>query len=210
MNRETKRRIAPLLLAFTILFPWMNNEEAVAEPYIGEIRMVGFDFAPVNWALCDGQILSISQYQSLFSLLGCQYGGDCVTTFALPDLRGRFPMHAGSGNGLSPRIVGHSGGYERVTLNVTQMPPHNHTASGTVQPQAYGSEGNSASPVGNYPAKSGDGRPDFSSTANGQMAENTVNVSVGNAGGGNSHENMPPFQVVNFIISLQGIYPPRN
>jgi microcystin-dependent protein len=110
------------IIALVGLYPSRNQE-----PFIGEIRMFGGTFAPRGWALCDGQLLSISTYTSLFSILGTTYGGDGRTTFALPDLRGRAPIHAGTGPGLSPKTLGQKGGTQTETLSIVQMPSHNHT-----------------------------------------------------------------------------------
>lgn len=107
----------------------------MSDPYLGEIRLVGFNYAPINWALCDGQLLPISQNSALFSLLGTLYGGNGVTTFGLPDLRGRVPMHQGQGPDLSPRTVGESGGAETVTLTTNQIPSHTHTLTGSAARQ---------------------------------------------------------------------------
>lgn len=156
------------------------------EPFVGEIRMVGFNFAPRGWALCDGQLLAISENTSLFSLLGTTYGGDGQTTFALPDLRGRVPLHAGQGVGLSPRQLGEGGGQETVTLSGREVPTHTH-------PTGDISIKDVSSPVERYAVESE------------LKAEPEVVQSVG----GQSHENMPPFRCVNFIIALQGIYPSR-
>ena len=162
-------------------------------PFIGEIALVGFNFAPNGWALCDGSLLPIAQNTALFSLLGTQYGGDGITNFALPDLRGRAPIHFGAGTALSPREIGERGGAEVVALTKAQLPPHTHS-----EPAA--GRRTSGQPTGRAPAIGGDyGRP--STTA--KMAP------TGPVGGGQPHENMPPFLVMNYIIALFGIYPPR-
>ena len=174
----------------------------MSEPFIGEIRMVGFNFAPRGWALCDGQLLAIAQNTALFSLLGTIYGGDGRTTFGLPDLRSRVPMHAGTGPGLTPRQLGAKFGLETVTLNVTQLPAHTHAA------QASSGSGNANSPIGRIWSKDA-GVQSATYTGNapdGSMAANAI----ANAGGGQAHDNMPPVQVVNFVIALVGLYPSRN
>ena len=172
----------------------------MSEPFIGEIRMVGFNFAPTGWALCNGQLMSIAQNQALFALLGTTYGGDGVQTFALPDLRGRVPMHFGQGPGLTPRTQGEKSGSETVTLLQNQMPAHNHLLN------AAGNAGNTTSPQNALPAASGDGSTPYS-TAN---PDTTMNpLATGITGGSQPHENMPPYLVVNFIISLNGIFPSR-
>lgn len=184
------------------------------EGCIGEIRMFAGNFAPRNWALCDGQLLPIAQYNALFAILGTTYGGDGRTTFALPDLRGRFPMHPGNGPGLTPRQLGQKGGVEDVTLTAAQMPAHSHSASTEVIENVSSNEGNSASPDGQVLAKSGSGDPDYApiAQADSKLDERSHDASttVGTAGGNQSHDNMSPFNCVNFIICLEGIFPPRN
>lgn len=168
------------------------------DPFLGEIKMVGFNFAPVGWALCDGQLLSIAQNTALFSLLGTTYGGDGVRTFALPDLRGRVPVHQGQGPGLSPYNTGQAAGSETVTLTTNQMPTHTHQAnassSGATQP----------TPQGNVWAAS---RTDlYNATPNAAMSTQAI----GTAGGSQPHPNIQPYLCVNFIIALQGVYPSRS
>ncbi|AKS41518.1 phage tail protein [Wenzhouxiangella marina] len=174
-------------------------------PFIGQIIIVGFNFAPQGYALCNGQLLPISQNQALFSLLGTFYGGNGQTNFALPDLRGRFPMHAGQGNGLTPRPLGSRGGLETTTLTVQNLPSHSHAASG--RQGVLGQQGSSTDPTGRIPAQLvretayGAGPP----TA--FHADGSVEVTVNPAGGNQAFNHMPPFQVVNFAIALQGIFP---
>jgi microcystin-dependent protein len=172
--------------------------------------MFGGNFAPRGWAFCDGQLLSISSNTALFSLLGTIYGGDGRTTFALPDLRGRVPMHPGNGPGLTPRQLGQKGGTETNTLTVAQMPSHNHPAAGTAQAQSDG--GTSSSPAGNTwaEAQTAGEMPYSSAGANAAMAANNVQVTVGNSGGSQPVNNMQPFATVNFIIALYGVYPSRD
>ncbi|MBV9388420.1 MAG: phage tail protein [Chroococcidiopsidaceae cyanobacterium CP_BM_ER_R8_30] len=170
----------------------------MSDAFIGEIRLVGFNFAPVGWALCNGQLLAISQNTALFSLLGTSFGGDGVRTFALPDLRGRVPLHMGQGPELSNFIVGDSGGQETVTLSINQIPAHNHSLA------ASNVSGTQSTPQNNYIA--GVGRGGFSATANVMMAPDEI----GSAGGSQPHTNLQPYLTVNFIIALQGIFPSRN
>jgi microcystin-dependent protein len=177
----------------------------MSEPFIGEIVMFAGNFAPRGWALCDGQLLAISSNTALFSILGTTYGGDGRTTFGLPDLRGRAAMHPGTGPGLATRRLGEKGGVENVTLNETQIPAHNHTATGTVQAHAAGPD--SESPTGNVLANA---ESYSTQTANTTMAADTVNVTVANTGGNQSHTNVQPYQCVNYIIALQGIFPSRS
>jgi microcystin-dependent protein len=147
----------------------------MSEPFLGEIRMFGFNFAPTGWAMCNGQVLSISQNTALFSLLGTTYGGDGVTTFGLPNLQSRVPLHAGQGPGLSNYGLGEFLGAETVTLAQSQMPAHNHPVA------ASGNPGDQRSPIGNVPAAEATAQTAmYSATATGQMAQTTI----GNAGGG--------------------------
>lgn len=188
------------ILLFSSIWVMQAPAAYAQEGYIGEIRMVAFNFAPRGWALCDGQLLSIAQNTALFSLIGTIYGGDGRTTFALPDLRGRVPVHAGTGAGLTPRSLGERGGVENVTLNIAQIPSHNHLA--------FANSGNATTgnPVNATWANVGLNSIYNTSTPNVNMAGATI----GNMGGSQSHINMQPYEVVNFIIALQGIYPSRN
>ena len=174
----------------------------MSEPFIGEIRMFGGNFAPRGWALCHGQILSIAQNTALFSLLGTTYGGNGQTTFGLPDLRGRAPIGWGQGPGLSNRSLGEVGGVENVTLTAQQMPAHSHAAN------ASGNSGNTNTPVGKVWSKdAGVQSATYTGNApNGVMAANAI----GSAGGSQPHENMPPYMAMNYVIALEGIYPSRN
>ncbi|MCB9537585.1 MAG: phage tail protein [Myxococcales bacterium] len=184
------------------------------EGTIGEIRLFAGNFAPRAWAFCNGQLLPIAQNQALFSILGTTYGGDGQTTFALPDLRGRAPIHAGQGPGLTDRRLGVRGGSESLTLTPQQLPSHTHAASATVTPPALGVEGDSASPAGAVPAKSGQGEPDYHAGAAGgdavTMAPFEAPVTVQNTGGNQPFDKMPPFIAMNYIICLQGIFPSRG
>jgi microcystin-dependent protein len=171
----------------------------MSEPFVGEIRMFAGNFAPRGWAFCDGQLLAVSQNDALFSLLGTIYGGDGRTTFGLPDLRGRLPIHAGSGPGLSPRSLGAKFGAENVTLVEHQLPSHSHTIK-------------ASNAVGN--------QKDGTQIAAGQLSRTYVNdaapdvllhdSSVANTGGSRSHTNLMPFLCVHFIVALFGIYPSRH
>ena len=170
--------------------------------------MVGWSFAPNGWALCNGQLLSISQYTALFSLLGTTYGGDGVRTFALPDLQGRVPINQGQGLGLSPYAMGQVGGTENVTLLQNQMPAHNHLVG--VSNQA----GTVADPTNAVLAQGNSGTPrepaavsDYVSTrATGTLAPTSISL----AGGNLPHENLQPYLCVNFIIALNGLFPSRS
>ena len=170
--------------------------------------MVGWNFAANGWALCNGQLLPINQNTALFSLLGTYYGGDGRQTFALPNLQGRVPIHQGNGAGLSPYAIGAAAGTEDVTLQVTQMPSHNHLVGVSNQvgsvadpTNAVLAQGNSGSnrdavAVSNY----------VSTAATGTLAPTTISA----AGGSQPHSNLQPYLCVNFIIALQGIFPSRQ
>lgn len=171
------------------------------EAFIGSIIMFGGNFAPRGWALCNGQILSISQNTALFSILGTTYGGDGVQTFALPNLQSRMPMHAGNGPGLSPRTIGQTGGAETTTLTINNLPAHNHLIN------VKSDTGNSNTPTNNNPAGDADATATpFANKADSTMAASTVSMT----GGSQPVATESPFVVVNFIIALQGIFPSRN
>lgn len=180
----------------------------MSDPFIGEIMMVGFTYPPRGWAFCDGQIMSIAQNTALFTLLGTMYGGNGQTTFALPDLRGRVPIHSGTGPGLSPYSQGQQGGAENVTLNVTQIPAHDHAAAGTAS--AVNGAGNSKTPAGNTWASLSRENAYSNATADQTMAANNVAVTVNSAGGSQPHTNVQPYLAIHFCIALQGIYPSQN
>ena len=156
--------------------------------------------------MCDGQLLPISQYSALFSLLGTIYGGDGRTTFALPDLRGRVPIHQGNGPGLPSYREGQKGGQATTTLSVANLPSHSHT--GVVR--ATTKEGDQRLPEGNLIAVPNDGENNFASTTGAELKNTASDLVISNAGGGQSFDNMQPFLAVNYIIALQGIYPSRN
>lgn len=170
------------------------------DPFIGAIIMFGGNFAPRGWALCDGALLSISQNQALFSILGTTYGGDGRTTFGLPDLRGRVPMHAGSGPGLTTRRLGEKSGSENVTLNINQVPSHNH------QIKAANTGGDDTDPLTAKAFATAADDLYLDSSQTGTMQDEIVT----SAGGNGSHNNLQPYQCVNFIIALQGTFPSRN
>lgn len=171
--------------------------------YIGEIRAVAFNFAPVGWAKCEGQILSIAQNTALFSILGTTYGGNGQTTFALPDLRGRAPMHVGysQGPGLSPHSLGEIAGSTTETLTVSQIPSHNHMVN------AVTTDGNQNLPTGNLPANTKTLDKEYSdAAANTIMSTNSVGITGSNS----PINNMQPYTSVTYIIALQGVFPPHN
>ncbi|KQV59377.1 phage tail protein [Duganella sp. Root336D2] len=173
----------------------------MAERYIGEIRMFSGNFAPVGWAMCNGQLLPIAQNTALFSILGTTYGGNGKTNFALPDLRQRIPMHAGSGPGLSPRDLGEQGGAATATLTALEMPSHSHGMTASSATASVQSPANAmlAKPVTIS-------APYHDATAIAPSAAGPL----GTAGGGGAHNNLQPYLVVNFIIALSGIFPPRS
>ena len=173
----------------------------MSEPFIGEIRMFAGNFAPRGWAFCDGELLAVSQNDALFSLLGTIYGGDGRTTFGLPDMRGRIPIHAGHGPGLSNRRLGAKGGEEKVTLTVNQLPSHGHEVSASA---ASASSGNPSNNVSANTAPT-----NIYSTA--LAVPQTMNsAAVSATGGSRSHTNLMPALCIHFIIALVGIYPSRH
>ena len=171
----------------------------MSEPYIGEIKMFAGNFAPRGWALCDGALLAVSSNDALFSLLGTIYGGDGRTTFGLPELRGRIPIHMGSGPGLSSRAWGQKSGSESVTVTAAQLPVHQHAPLSITEPA------NTTNPAGALPAQAASA----TFRTSGSLAA-MASGSVGNTGGSQAHPNVQPFLCVNFIIALTGVYPSRN
>lgn len=167
----------------------------MAEPFLSEIRMMSFPFAPKGWATCDGQLLPINQNQGLFSLLGTTFGGDGRVNFALPDLRGRTPIHVGSGHTLGER-----GGEQAHTLSIAEIPTHTHVANASSSP------GNAAVPTDALL-----GSPlNLSYSPYGGGATTMIPSTIGNVGGSQAHLNMQPFLTINFCIALQGIFPSPN
>ena len=165
------------------------------EPFIGQIILFGGTFAPRGWAFCEGQLLAISQNTALFSLLGTTYGGDGRTTFALPDLRGRTPVHFGRGPGLSDYRLGERGGSEQISILESNLPPHQHEINSAA-------EGNTDEPTNNFIA--GAGINSFSTT------DNAKSRSTGSTGGGLPVNNRQPYIAMNYIIALVGIFPSRS
>ena len=175
----------------------------MSSPFLGEIRMFAGTFAPRSWAFCNGTLLAISQYSALFSLLGTYYGGDGVSTFALPEMRGRLPMHKGHGPGLSPNQLGQRLGLQSVALNVGEMPAHTHSLSASSDVAA------ASSPAAAVLASQNDG--DLVYTAEvAASVENLNSQTIATSGDGTAHNNMMPYLSISFIICLQGIYPSRN
>jgi microcystin-dependent protein len=178
----------------------------MSSPFVAEIRIFGFNFAPKGWATCDGQILPLSQNTALFSLLGTTYGGNGQTTFALPNLQGSAPLQQGQGPGLSLRDLGETGGEQTVTLLDTEMPAHSHTAASA---NAAGG-GTLLSPAGNIWANPSTRRATVNMYAAGPGNAPMDAGTLTPAGGSQPHNNMPPYLCLNFCIALQGIFPPRS
>ncbi|QJE98144.1 phage tail protein [Luteolibacter luteus] len=196
----------------------------MSEPFIGEIKMFAGNFAPRGYMMCNGQILSIAQNTALFSILGTTYGGNGQTTFALPNLQSRVPIHAGQGPGLSLYVLGEMAGTETVTMTQAQMPAHTHVAvvtpgggNNTISLPCSTNPGDSDSPAGRIPAISSAGEEQYTdaTSANAQTAPVTVNVSTPTVTNGISGSNLPvpilqPFLAINYIIAINGIFPSRN
>ncbi len=172
----------------------------MADPFVAEIRIFPFNFAPRGWAWCDGQLLPLAQNTALFSLLGTTYGGDGDGTFALPDLMGRVPMHQGQGQGLSWRDLGESGGTETVTLLESEIPAHAHEVKVATEP------GEISGPQGSSIALSGSGNV----YASGEPTVMMSPMQLGTTGGSHPHTNMQPYLTCYFNIALQGVFPPRT
>jgi microcystin-dependent protein len=168
----------------------------MSSPFIGEIRMFGGNFAPVGWAFCNGALIPISENDALFTLIGTTYGGDGETTFALPNLQSRIPIHVGPGFAL-----GQSGGTESVTLTTSQIPSHSHT------PLCFSNNGGQPSPAGGVWAISQPTRNEYTTVA---PSVNMDPAACGSTGGSQPHDNMVPFLVVNFILSLFGVFPSQT
>ena len=166
----------------------------MSQPFMGEVKIISWNFPPKGWALCNGQFLPINQNQALFSILGTMYGGNGQTTFALPDLRGRVPMHIGNGF-----TEGQVGGQESHTLTMSEMPAHNHFMK-------------SSSTIGGLPAPAGNDLAGNSTSPYSDQGPNAAMnpLGISNVGGSQPHNNMQPYLVLNFIIALQGIFPSRN
>jgi len=174
----------------------------MADPFVAEIRIFPFNFAPKGWAFCDGQILPISQNTALFSLLGTTYGGDGRSTFALPNLQGSAPMHPGQGPGLSLHDLGETGGSETVTLLESEIPSHAHGLMAVSQP------GDLADPTGRSVARASTGNP-FQTVTNVNIVQMAAQT-LAPTGGDQPHNNMMPYLTLNFCIALQGVFPPRT
>ena len=173
----------------------------MATPFVAEIRIFGFNFAPRGWAMCNGQLIAISQNTALFSLLGTTYGGNGTSNVALPNLQGSVPVHFGQGPGLTDYVQGETGGVQTVTLLSSEMPQHNHHVNCSDQPADQPSPGSfiwAAEPTGLV-------NPYTTGAPNVQMAS-----PISSAGGNQPHNNLMPYLVINFIIAMQGVFPSRN
>jgi microcystin-dependent protein len=177
----------------------------MAQPFIGEIRMFGGNFQPLGWAFCDGRLLAISENDALFQLIGTTYGGDGQSTFALPDLRGRLPVHQGTGGGLTTRVMGEKSGTEEVTLTLNQLPAHSHTLMASTAAATLPSPAGALPGVVNPTATqySFYVTPGSSALVQAPMAA----TSISPIGGSQAHENRMPALNISFIISLFGVFP---
>lgn len=175
----------------------------MTEPFLGEIRMFSGTFAPRSWALCEGQLVAISQNESLYSLLGTTYGGDGRSNFALPDMRGRLPVHYGTGPGLTERRIGQRSGRESALITIRQLPGHTHGL------MASNAAGDNVEPTGRNLGTPGS--PAYGPRSS-KAAKNVTlaDIAVSAVGGGQAHDNMMPALCINFIISLAGVYPSRS
>jgi microcystin-dependent protein len=176
----------------------------MASPFVAEIRIFPFNFAPVGWALCNGQTMPINQNTALFSLLGTTFGGDGKTTFALPNLQGSAPLMPGQAPGLSPYSLGQTGGETNVTLTQNQMPSHRHTVKANSGP------GTQSSPANADWASASVARQSTKLYAVGESNTTMSAQALSSTGGSQPHNNMPPYLVLNFCIALQGVFPPRG
>lgn len=175
----------------------------MADPFVGEIRVFPFNFAPLGWAMCNGQLLPISQNTALFSLLGTQYGGNGTSNFALPNLQGSVPLGWGQGPGLTDRFIGEVGGNASVSLLVSEIPTHSHSI------QCAATAGNSSNPTGAVFGSASRGKPPAYAPSAGTPVILSA-AAVATAGNGLPHDNMPPYLALNFCIALQGVFPARS
>ena len=194
-----RRSVSLLFLAGLMALFHSSPAQAQSDPFLGQIMIVPYNFAPTGWQFCDGQILSIAQNTALFSLLGTTFGGDGRTTFALPDLRGRAPIGTGQGPGLQLYDLGQTGGVEEVTLTLSQIPSHTHV------PMGAAAVANTGSPAGAFWAMP---RALLYSSVAPSAAMSTE--ALGSTGGGHPHDNLKPYLVMTYIIATQGIFPSRD
>jgi microcystin-dependent protein len=174
----------------------------MSSPFVGEIRIFGFNFPPRGWAMCNGQLLTISQNAALFSLLGTQYGGNGVQNFALPNLQSRTPLHFGNGGGAGTTVIGETGGAESVTINASTMPAHTHAFNATT------TTANKRPPVNHFLAADTASKADYYTPPANLVP--LASGSLASAGGNQAHGNIQPYLAVNICIALQGIFPSRN
>ncbi len=217
ISHTGKRMLASTIAVATlaVMLSWNTPEAYALDPFVAEIRVFAFDFAPPGWSTCEGQLILISQNEPLFSLIGTIYGGNGITTFALPDLRGRAVVGAGSGPGLSPRTLGARFDFENTTVAAANMPSHSHSATTTVSAhaRAQNGAGTDNDPTGAVWAINGLEENYISAAPNVDMAANTVTASatttVDNAGVNETEtiNNMQPFLTMNPCIALVGVYP---
>ena len=200
---KPRRWLLMMGMAAGICLPGPAVAQDSNSPFIGVIRYFAFNFAPRQWASCDGQLLAIGQNDALFSLIGTVYGGDGQTTFALPDLRGRLPVHQGTGPGLSPRLLGQKGGAESVTLSGSQI-GHRHGVRGST------AAGNQSSPTGHTLAQDGTDITYNTEVPDVQMHPGAISSATTPAAGAQPHDNMPPFLGVYCNIAMFGVYPSRQ
>jgi microcystin-dependent protein len=184
-------------LQFCLTFPSLAKIQEVlrmSQPYVGEVRLVGFNFAPAGWNFCDGSTLPISQFDTLFTLIGTTYGGNGQTTFNVPDLRGRTPIHQGNGS-----LISQTGGVETVTLNINQLPAHTHALLATTNNVTTNAPGNNNTVGANV------------KTYASESPSNAMNAAmIGSVGGSQPHDNLQPYLALNWIISLFGIFPSQG
>jgi microcystin-dependent protein len=195
-----------LTLAAGLALPWRARplvaapqESTAAEGYLGEIMLLAFNFPPKNWALCNGQLLSIAQNPALFSLLGTTYGGNGQTTFGLPDLRARVAMHQGQGAGLSPRSMGERSGETSHTLTPSELPSHTHVARGSSAAGSVAMPGNTV-----VPARNAAQIPQWGTTVDSALSPPAA---MTNVGGNQPHGNEQPYLVINYVICIAGVFP---
>jgi microcystin-dependent protein len=198
----TRRRFLSRALAALGATTWLGggprraDAQTSDQPYVGEVKMLAGDVAPAGWMFCEGQVLDISTYSTLFYLIGTTYGGDGQSTFALPDLRGRAPVHMGTGAGSS-YVIGQVGGAETASLSTSQLPAHTHSAKASL------AAGTSASPAGMVPALDASGSPHYGTGTDAVLS----GAAMSSVGGSGAHDNMQPYLTLRFIISLDGVYP---
>ena len=180
------------------------------QPTIATITLFAGNFAPLNWAFCNGQLLAISQYDALYALIGTTFGGDGQSTFALPDLRGRLAIHAAQGSGLSPIALGQTGGTENTTMLLSQLPVHSHSFTSLTGGQsASTSNGNLSDPTSNVPAATGTINV-YNTAGTGKMAPSVVAATTPSSGSSLPIPHLPPVLAMNYIICLEGVFPSRN